>query len=381
MTIQIETGTLNIPYIYPMQILPKHSLNVRKRTLYLIALLFSCIVVLQVECGSGSWDIAVVFRYAISFVSNYIVWVFLVGYIYGSLRSVQDGNKSLGIRIAEFAISILLLLLFHLLITNIIYYAYLVVATGFSAQEIWSDFQPYILASVLSRALDLFIILILIKLLEGYWTFQKQKLQVVSLENQLHLSQLDALRVQLNPHFLFNTLHTLHSLIGYDDEKARSMLIKVTSLMRKTLDQRGKHLISLGEELEYTQNYLDIEQERFHDRLKVVLDIAEEAKSIQIPALILQPLVENAFKHGISLIESNGEIHLSAKLKNEQFILELRNTVAKETKLSKIPSSRLGLNNVKNRLDQVYGDQYEFSKRRVEDQFIIRITLQNQKES
>jgi LytS/YehU family sensor histidine kinase len=307
--------------------------------------------------------------------------VFLVGYIYGSLRSVQDGNKSLGIRIAEFAISILLLLLFHLLITNIIYYAYLVVATGFSAQEIWSDFQPYILASVLSRALDLFIILILIKLLEGYWTFQKQKLQVVSLENQLHLSQLDALRVQLNPHFLFNTLHTLHSLIGYDDEKARSMLIKVTSLMRKTLDQRGKHLISLGEELEYTQNYLDIEQERFHDRLKVVLDIAEEAKSIQIPALILQPLVENAFKHGISLIESNGEIHLSAKLKNEQLILELRNTVAKETKLSKIPSSRLGLNNVKNRLDQVYGDQYEFSKRRVEDQFIIRITLQNQKES
>jgi two-component system LytT family sensor kinase len=170
-------------------------------------------------------------------------------------------------------------------------------------------------------------------------------------------------------------------LIGYDDEKARSMLIKVTSLMRKTLDQRGKHLISLGEELEYTQNYLDIEQERFHDRLKVVLDIAEEAKSIQIPALILQPLVENAFKHGISLIESNGEIHLSAKLKNEQLILELRNTVAKETKLSKIPSSRLGLNNVKNRLDQVYGDQYEFSKRRVEDQFIIRITLQNQKES
>ena len=378
---QKETSALNIPYIYPMQILPKHPLNVRKRTLYLIALLFSCIVILQVVGGNGSSNLSTVLRYGILFVSNYMVWVFLIGYIYGSLRSVQSPTKNLGIRIAEFSISIILLLLFHLIVTNLIYYTYLVVATDLTTQEVWTDFQPFILASILSRALDLLIIIVLIKLLEGYWTFQKQKLQVVSLENQLHLSQLDALRAQLDPHFLFNTLHTLHSLIGYDDQKAKSMLIKVTSLMRKTLDQRGKHLISFGEELEYTQNYLDIEQERFHDRLEVTLDIAEDTKSIQVPALILQPLVENAFKHGIALIEENGEIHLSAILKGGQLLLELKNSIPQEAKLSEVPSNQLGLSNLKERLDQVYGTRYELAKSREDGQFTVRITIQIQKDS
>jgi len=381
MTKRKQTSTPNIPYIYPMQILPKQSLNIRKRTLYLIALLFSCIVILQVVGGNGASNLSTVLRYGILFISNYIVWVFLIGYIYGNLTSLQDKQKSLSIRIAEFSISTVVLLLFHLISTNVIYYTYLVMATDLSIQEVWIDFQPYVLASILSRALDLLIIIVLIKLLEGYWTFQKQKLQVVSLENQLHLSQLDALRAQLDPHFLFNTLHTLHSLIGYDDQKAKSMLIKVTGLMRKTLDQRGKHLISLEEELEYTQNYLDIEQERFHDRLKVILDIADEVKSIQVPALILQPLVENAFKHGISLIEDKGEIHLSASLKENQLLLELKNSIPQETKLSKVPSNQLGLTNLKKRLDQVYGSGYEFSRRREGSQFIVRIAIQIQKDS
>ena len=363
-----------------MQILGRHSLNIRKRYLYLIALLFSCIVVLQIVGGSGASDLSTVLRYTVLFVSSYLIWVLLIPYIYGGMRSFREGNKTWSIRILEIIISLTILLIVHLIVTNVIYYGYLVIVTDLSINEIWSDFQPFLFKSILSRLLDMLIIIALIKLLEGYWTFQKQKLQVVSLESQLHLSQLEALRAQLDPHFLFNTLHTLHSLIGYDDEKARSMLIKVTGLMRKTLDQRGKHLISLEEELEYIQNYLDIEQERFHDRLHVVMNIEEETKQIHVPALILQPLVENAFKHGISLIESDGEIHLTTNLKNNQLILELRNSIPNETKLSKVPSNRLGLSNLKKRLEQVYGDHYEFSKKREGNEFVVRITIQNQKE-
>lgn len=379
MTKQKRISALNIPYIYSMQILRSHSLNVRKRYLYLTALLFSCIVVLQITRGNGTFNFQGIARYTVLFVSSYLVWVLLIPYIYGSIRSFQESNKSWLIRFVETLISLTLLLMFHLIITNVIYYTYLVAVTDFSIDEVWIDFQPFILKSILSRALDLLIIVVFIKLLEGYWAFQKQKLQVVSLENQLHLSKLEALRAQLDPHFLFNTLHTLHALIGYDDQKAKSMLIKVTGLMRKTLDQRGKHLISLEEELEYTQNYLDIEQERFHDRLEVMLNIAEETKQIQVPALILQPLVENAFKHGISLLETKGEIQLSASLGNSRLILELRNSIPKEIKLSKIPSNQLGLHNVRKRLDQVYGDQYEFIKRREGDKYVIRIIIENQK--
>lgn len=380
MTMQKRIYTLNIPYIYPMQILRKHSLNVRKRYLYLTALLFSAIVVLQVAGGNGVSDLQGILRYSVLFVFNYLVWVFLIPYIYGGIRSFQERAKSWAIRIVEISISFIILLVFHLVLTNVIYYTYLVAFTDLSIDKIWTDFQPFLLGSMLSRALDLLIIVVLIKSLEGYWAFQKQKLQVVSLENQLHLSQLEALRAQLDPHFLFNTLHTLHSLIGYDDEKARSMLIKVTSLMRKTLDQRGKHLISLEEELEYIQNYLDIEQERFHDRLKVKLDITDDAKQVQVPALILQPLIENAFKHGISLIETIGEIHLLAMLDDSNLILEVKNSIPHETKLSKVPSNKLGLSNLKKRLDQVYGNHYEFSTKREGPFFIAHILIKSSKE-
>jgi LytS/YehU family sensor histidine kinase len=253
-------------------------------------------------------------------------------------------------------------------------------ATDLTVDGVWTDFQPFLFKSILSRVLDVVVIVFLIKLLEGYWTLQKQKLQVVSLENQLHLSQLEALRAQLDPHFLFNTLHTLHALIGYDDRKAKSMLIKVTSLMRKTLEQRGRHLISLEEELEYVQNYLDIEQERFHDRLNVILDMTQQAKQLQVPALILQPLIENAFKHGISLLETAGEIRLSAQIADGQLVLELQNSVPLETKHSPIPSNGLGLTNLKKRLTQEYGKTYTFSADRNGSFFVVRIQIEIQKD-
>jgi sensor histidine kinase YesM len=330
--------------------------------------------------GNGVSDLYGILRYGILFASNYVVWVLLIEYLYGSIKSFQDKSKSRFVRMVEVLLSLALLVLFHLIVTNILYYTYLVMATDLTVDGVWTDFQPFLFKSILSRVLDVVVIVFLIKLLEGYWTLQKQKLQVVSLENQLHLSQLEALRAQLDPHFLFNTLHTLHALIGYDDRKAKSMLIKVTSLMRKTLEQRGRHLISLEEELEYVQNYLDIEQERFHDRLNVILDMTQQAKQLQVPALILQPLIENAFKHGISLLETAGEIRLSAQIADGQLVLELQNSVPLETKHSPIPSNGLGLTNLKKRLTQEYGKTYTFSADRNGSFFVVRIQIEIQKD-
>jgi sensor histidine kinase YesM len=376
MTKQKKTVTLNIPYIYFMQILPKYALLIRKQFLYLIALLLSAVVVIQVTRGSGMVELREIIRTSVFFLSNYIVWVFLIEYLYGAMLLFRTQDKSWILRISEMLISFTLLIGIHLLVTNLIYYSFVLVSTELLVEDIWADFQPFLLKSILSRIMDVIMIAIFIRLMEGYLTIQKQKIQLTSLQDQLHVSQLEALRAQLDPHFLFNTLHTLHALIGYDNRKAKSMLIKVTDLMRKTLDQRGKHLIPLEEELKYIQNYLEIEQERFHDRLNVVLTIAENTKKIQVPALILQPLIENAFKHGISLMSSSGVIHVSANLENNTLILTIKNSIPNTEVSSRIPSGKLGLMNVKMRLDQVYGNHYEFSTNSDKDFFTVQLAIQ-----
>ena len=102
-------------------------------------------------------------------------------------------------------------------------------------------------------------------------------------------------------------------MIGFDDVKARSIVIKMTHLLRKMLNEKNRHIITLEEEIEYFKNYLAIEQERFNDRLLVTYKLEETTKSLEVPALVLQPLIENAFKHGIALIEGKCEIPFKNK--------------------------------------------------------------------
>ena len=356
-----------------MQILRKHPLSIRRSYLYLAALVFSCILILQVSNTNGVSSIYGVLRYTVFFLVNYFTWIFLADYIYGAIKPINKEQNQFKI-VIEAILSLFILLVFHLLITNLIYYAYLMGVHGMTFDEALHDFKPFILKSILSRGLDLIIIIVLMKAIDAYWTIQKQKLKMVSLENELHLSQLEALRSQLDPHFLFNTLHTLHTLIGYNNDKAKSMVIKVTHLLRKMLDQKGKHLITFEEELDYFRSYLEIEEERFHDRLDVQLEIDEATKSIVVPALILQPLIENAFKHGISLIEGKGEIKLSAYIQDENLVIVLSNTLPRLGQLS-VVSTKVGLNNLRNRLQQIFGEDYEFSTEKKEGVFEARLTI------
>lgn len=369
------TRTINILYIYPVQILRKHSLGIRRSYLYLAALVFSFVLILQVSNANGVVSIFGVLRYTIFFLANYFAWVFLIDYIYGAIKPIHLKSRNQSRVVFNAITSLTLLLVFHLIVTNLIYYAYLMGMHNLNFNDVLNDFKPFVLKSILSRVLDLGIIIVFMKSIEAYWMIQKQKLKVVSLENELHLSQLEALRSQLDPHFLFNTLHTLNSLIGYDNDKARSMIIKVTHLMRKMLEQKGKHMIPFEEELDYFRSYLEIEQERFHDRLEVQLEIEEETKPVIVPSLILQPLIENAFKHGISLIEGNGEIRLSASIQNKRLIIYLSNTTPRVSKLSVVHSTKVGLDNLKNRLIQMYGKDYEFSARKKESSFVVTLKI------
>lgn len=171
-------------------------------------------------------------------------------------------------------------------------------------------------------------------------------------------AQLTALRSQVNPHFLFNALTTIGYLINTAPDTAFQTLLKLTKLLRKVLKNSGE-FCALGEELALIENYLDIEKARFEERLGIEIIVPKDLEKLQIPSLILQPLVENAVKHGISENKDGGIVRISAKLEErnaEVFLkLEVYNSGAVRIVKDSVRTDGIGLNNVRERLSSYFG--------------------------
>src|SRR6266550_8973248 len=144
------------------------------------------------------------------------------------------------------------------------------------------------------------LIVIAVHALLYYQSFRASELAQSSLKTQLAKAQLRALKMQLHPHFLFNTLHSISSLVLEDPPKANSMIARLGDFLRLTLDHADHELVTLKEETEFLRAYLDIEQVRFGDRLKVAFEMEPMTLSAQVPHLILQPVVENAIQHAVA---------------------------------------------------------------------------------
>ncbi|MEJ7849336.1 MAG: histidine kinase [Pyrinomonadaceae bacterium] len=176
-------------------------------------------------------------------------------------------------------------------------------------------------------------------------------------------AQLSALRSQINPHFLFNALTTIGYLIQTSPDKAFQTLLQLTKLLRGVLSSTSE-FSTLAEEMKLIESYLEIERSRFEERLRVIIDIPKELENMRIPSLILQPLVENAIKHGISENKNGGEVRISAGLKRRNSGALLRMTVSDTgsgrtmRKVSK--SGGIGLRNVRERLNNYYGETAAF---------------------
>jgi two-component system, LytTR family, sensor kinase len=195
-----------------------------------------------------------------------------------------------------------------------------------------------------------------------YRRFRERELRASQLESQLAQAQLQALRMQLQPHFLFNTLNGIAGLVRDQKNKAAvSMIAGLSDLLRHTLDNAGKQEVPLREELEFLELYLDIQQMRFPDRLNVQMQIATEALDAQVPNLILQPLVENAIRHGISLRATSGMVGVSAR--RDDGFLEMRvydDGPGLKRQWSMEGRGGIGLSNTRARLAQLYGERYRF---------------------
>ena len=181
-----------------------------------------------------------------------------------------------------------------------------------------------------------------------------ERLRNARLETQLAQSQLQSLRMQLQPHFLFNTLNAISALALADPLQARLMIARLGDLLRLTLEERHAQQVSLARELEFVRGYLDIQRIRFRDRLETRIDASDEALRAAVPNMILQPLVENALRHGLSNKTSRGNLCIEAIRDDEHLCLRVEDDGAG------LPpgggTEGVGLGNTRTRLGMLFGE-------------------------
>ena len=198
----------------------------------------------------------------------------------------------------------------------------------------------------------------------GYWAwwlaaYHQREAQRAHLEAQLAAARLRALRMQLQPHFLFNTLHTIAGHVREGErDTAVDLIARLSRLLRRSLDEVERHEVPLAEEIELLAEYLALERARFGEALVTRFEIAPEVRDAPVPSLILQPLVENALRHGIGPREGPGELRIAAWRDNGHLVLEVSDDGVGYDRAC--AGTGVGLANTRERLAQLYGDRQRF---------------------
>jgi two-component system, LytTR family, sensor kinase len=192
--------------------------------------------------------------------------------------------------------------------------------------------------------------------------YREEELRTSQLELQLSNAQLQALKMQLHPHFLFNTLNSISALQMENVEAAQEMTARLGDFLRLTLENIGTNEVTLKREIEFLECYLDIEKVRFERRLTTEIEIASEVLDCKVPNLVLQPLVENAIRHGFAKQTAPGRISIRAARENGWLKVEVADNGKgiENENLDKVRTSGLGLSNTQARLEQLYGANFRF---------------------
>jgi two-component system, LytTR family, sensor kinase len=202
------------------------------------------------------------------------------------------------------------------------------------------------------------------------WNNTRIEMNLEQNQQLLLKARLDALTSQINPHFLFNTLNTVSSLIRFDPDMARGVVLKLSNILRRLL-RKHETFVPLREELEFIDNYLDIEVIRFgRDKLQIFKEIDEQTLETFVPSMLLQPMVENSIKHGLAPRLEGGQIHLRTRHVDGRLLIEVSDNgmgIAPE-RLADVYGGGIGISNVHERLRLLYGDQFKMDIRSQEGQ-------------
>jgi len=228
----------------------------------------------------------------------------------------------------------------------------------------WADLSTPFRARLLSLALqDLpryFVTAGVAQLVSYQATLRERETESARLETSLAQAQIEILRSQMEPHFLFNALNSIATLTRTDPASAERMTLKLAALLRVSLDCAGSQEIPLKQELDFLQNYIDIQQTRFRDRLKVHFEIDPSLLFAPVPSLILQPLVENAIRHGIAKSAALGCVDITAARDNGTIRIEIADNGVGMKNGEAAEGGGFGLRNTRARLQQLYGERQHF---------------------
>lgn len=218
---------------------------------------------------------------------------------------------------------------------------------------------------IISGFLMFWLMIIILSALNYYRRYKGQSIRATELEARLTQSQLQALKMQLHPHFLFNALNTIAMMVRRQKgEQAVEMISGLSDLLRKSLSHQGEQFVPLEQELALLQKYLRIEEVRFQDKLHIKYDIDPESQQVPVPSLLLQPLLENAFKHGVSQSMGDAEIQIISRVEGEFLTVIISNSGPHlPPGWSLQHQEGIGLRNTQSRLRQLYPDHFRLSVR------------------
>jgi len=194
-------------------------------------------------------------------------------------------------------------------------------------------------------------------------SLEHAQVRQAELQEQLAEAQLQALRMQMHPHFLFNALNSIAELIHERPHAAEHMVTSLGDLLRTYLRSSETQEVALADEVDFLRRYLEIQQVRFEERLAVAIELAPGTPTAAVPSLVLQPLVENALLHGIAEREHGGAIEIRAALRGTALVLSVTDNGPGMVETAGPPSEGTGLRNTRRRLERIYGAGHEFSVR------------------
>jgi hypothetical protein len=200
--------------------------------------------------------------------------------------------------------------------------------------------------------------------------------EAAELRAALSEARLVSLQQQMDPHFLFNALNSVCALVReHQNDSAVRMLVAVSDYLRSAAERSQTPVVTLDEEVHYLEQYLDIQKYRFGPRLHTAVDVPANLRGLRVPSLLLQPLAENAVKHGIATRASGGSIRVTAAMDAGELHLVVRNTAADSGSAEPAQGLGLGLENLRARLRLLFGDAHQLNLRRMDDDVEVRITI------
>lgn len=206
----------------------------------------------------------------------------------------------------------------------------------------------------------------LIYLIYGYFDrFKAEELKNLQLEALKNETELKNLRSQLNPHFMFNAMNSIRALVDEDPKQAKTAITKLSNILRNALIHSKDNLISLRQEIDFVSDYLALEKIRYEERLQVEINIPSDCNQVKLPPLLIQTLVENSIKHGISKLMQGGIIQITAKKSNN--LVEISVVNSGKLDFQHQPETGIGVENTVKRLDLEFGDKASFVLHNIED--------------